>query len=119
MTIVKADIGDWQLNPTYAASLADFQGEPNTRNNGVRIENRIRDALINANVVQPEDLFVRVVPVGYHEVMIMINISATVTPNNRLELGEPVEINLLYDSMEKGIFFVPINQLDRDFRTGG
>lgn len=119
MTVMKGEIADWQLHPTLAASLSDYQGEPNTRANGEKIRARTRSALIEANVVQAQDLTVRVVPVGYHEILIMISVTAVSTPNNRLELGTPVVINLLYDSIEKGIFFTPINQTDRDFRTGG
>lgn len=118
MTVMKADFGDWQLNPTYAASLSDYQGEPNTRQTGESIRNRTENALVDSGLVENSDLNVRVTPVGYHEVLIMIQILAVSTPGNRLELGTPVVINLLYDTIEKGIFFAPIDQSERDYRTG-
>ena len=113
MTVCKSEINDWKANPNYAATLSDFLGEPNTRENGKRIEERIVSALTSNNVVRREDLQVKVVPVNIHQVLIMIRIDAVSTPQNSLEVGEPVTVSLIYDSTENNIFFMPINQTDR------
>jgi len=113
MTVCKSEINDWKANPNYAATLSDFLGEPNTRENGKRIEERIVSALTSNTVVRREDLQVKVVPVNIHQVLIMIRIDAVSTPQNSLEVGEPVTVSLIYDSTENNIFFMPINQTDR------
>lgn len=117
-SIVKSSTGDWFLHPARAADLSDYVGEPNTRKTGEVIQDRVKAALINSGVVQPHDLSVRVVPVGYHEVMIRISVNAISTPNNRLVVGTPVIATLLYDTMENGIFFLPTNENERAANGG-
>jgi hypothetical protein len=106
-TVVKSEVGDWQLNPLIGATLTDFLGEPNTRENGKLIEDRVRFKIIDAGIVAPEDLSVRVVPTGIHTLMIMINVMTVATTDNRLEVGSAVSVNIIYDTMENGLFFLP------------
>jgi hypothetical protein len=106
-TIVKSEINEWEAEPSLGCTLSDFMGEPNTRENGQAIEDRIRLKLAEANIVQREDLNVRVVPTGPHQIMIMINVSVLATAQNQLTLAEPVNVSLLYDTMENNLFFMP------------
>ena len=106
-TVVKSEIGDWENDPMVGATLSDFLGEPNTKENGRRLEDRVRTKLIEAQVVRAEDVAVRVVPINIHQVMIMINVMVAVTANNHLQIGDKVNINILYDTMENGLFFMP------------
>jgi len=106
-TIVKSELGEWEAEPLLGCTLSDFLGEPNTRENGEAIENRIRIKLVETNIVQREDLGVRVVPTGPHQLMIMINVSVVATGNNQLTVADPVSVNILYDTMENNLFFMP------------
>lgn len=113
MTLVKSETTDWEINPTFAADLSDFLGEPNSRENGGRIEDRVRLKLASTGLVLSGDMEVRVVPVGAHEIMIIISVQALATSGNRLVLGEPVTIRLLYDTIENSKFFFPLDQTTR------
>jgi len=106
-TVVKSEIGDWEGDPMVGATLSDFIGEANTRENGKKLEDRVRYKLIEAQVVRQDDLSVRVVPVSIHQVMIMINVVVVATTENKLNVGDQVNVNLLYDTMENGLFFMP------------
>lgn len=119
-SVMKSETGDWQKHPKHAANLADFLGEPNTRGTGTRIEDRVKTVLTTGtNLVLSGDLAVRVVPISYHEVLIVIKISAVSTALNRLRVGEPLQITLLYDTMENGLFFVTLDQRKRDELING
>lgn len=110
-TVVKADVLDWELDPTIGSTLSDFVGEANTRDNGEAIEERVRLSLIDAGIVDPEDLFVRVIPLSIHRIMISISVLTLATPNNRLSTGEPIIVTLVFDTTEGGIFVQPISKM--------
>jgi hypothetical protein len=114
-SLVKSKFGDWKEHPTLAGDLNKFRGEPNTRETGKAIEEGLRSVLITHNIVRPEDLSIRVVPVHIHQVAILIRISALATPQNSLVLGEPVSITLIYDSVEDGIFYIPENRTEENY----
>ena len=106
-TVVKSEVGEWELDPTIGATLSDYLGEPNTRENGAAIENRIKTKMIEVNLVQREDLSVRVTPVGPHQIMILINVVVVASTQNQLNATNSVSVNLLYDTMENNLFFFP------------
>jgi hypothetical protein len=107
--ICKSETGDWQKFPMLGANLSEFQGEPNTRDNGRRLEDRISFRIVDAKLVDAGDLEVRVVPVAASQVLILIRILAAPTQNNRLTSREPIITKLLFDSNENSIFVVPPN----------
>lgn len=106
-TVCQSEYGDWERDPAVAADLADFRGEPNTRVTGDKIRDRVKSRIVSTGIVRAEDLFVRVTPVHIHQVLVMIRIQAQATPGNSLVVGEPIQINLIYDSSEHDIFFLP------------
>jgi len=114
-SLVKSEVNDWKANPAFAATLSDFRGEPNTREIAKLIEQRVSSALISNNVVRPEDLGVRVVPTGIHEINILIRVSAMASNRNSLELGEPIVVSVVYNSVEDGIWFVKQDQRERNY----
>lgn len=116
-TVLRSEFNDWELHPTLGANLSQFRGEPNSRKNGKAIEQRVTSKIISAGIIQPEDITVRVVPVGREQVMISVNIQATSTPGNRLAIGEPLSINLVYDSFEDSVFFLQTSKSERDARS--
>lgn len=105
-TVVKSEIGDWESDPAIGATLSDFLGEPNSRENGEAIESRISIKLVETGVVQREDVDVKVTPVSVHQVMIMINVVVVGTTANKMT-ANTVSVNLLYDTMENNLFFMP------------
>jgi len=105
-TVVKSETGDWESDPILGATLSDFLGEPNSRENGEAIESRIAIKLVEAGVVQREDIDVKVTPVSVHQVMIMINVIVVGTTANKMT-ANTVSVNLLYDTMENNLFFMP------------
>jgi hypothetical protein len=115
-SIVKSRFKDWKAHPSFAANLHEFRGEPNTREVGRQIQDRVFSTLVNHNVVQPGDLDVRVVPIHIHQIAILIRISALATPQNSLELGQPLIVALVYDSVEDSVFYEPENRLEEQYR---
>ena len=105
-TIVKSEIGEWEADPTLGATLSDFLGEPNNRANGEAIESRIAIKLVEASIVQREDIDVKATPVSVHQLMIMINVLVIGTVSNKMQ-ASTVSVNLLYDTMENNLFFMP------------
>lgn len=112
--ITKSELGDWYKDPQFACSLSEFQGMKNTRETGKALENRVKSRIIALNLVKSEDLIVKVTPVHINQVMILITILATSTPENKLEIGEPIKLSFVYDSTENGIYFMPPNIYSND-----
>ena len=114
-SLIKSKFKDWKATPTFATNLQQFKGEPNTRETGKAIQERVFSIITNHNIVRAGDLAVRVIPVHMHQVAILIRISAMATPDNSLVLGEPISIVLIYDSVEDGIFYVPESQIEQNY----
>ena len=106
-TICKASLLDWERDPTIGCHLSDFIGEANTRETGKDIENRIRNQLIAAQLVKPEDIFVKVVPVGLYRVMVIIRVLTIATANNKLVPGDMLSVSLVFDSTEQSEMVLP------------
>jgi Fe2+ transport system protein FeoA len=115
-TVLRSEFGDWERDIVVGANMSEFRGEPNTRETGKQVEDRIRSRLVAIGIVQGEDLNVRVIPVGPHKVMIVIHINVTATSGNRLEIGEPLAVSLTYDSLEDSVFFLEVDQAERNAR---
>jgi len=113
-SIIKSEVGDWKAHPSFATTLSDYRGEPNTRETGKAMEQRVKSSLISNNVVRPEDLDVRVTPIGIHEVAIFIRVNAMATNRNSLELGQPVVVAVVYNSVEDSVWFKPQDQRERE-----
>lgn len=109
--VVKSDSFDWEKDITLGANISDYNGEPNSREIGILIENRVKSAISNQGIVNNTDLNVRVIPVHANQVLIMIRIAATSTSGNSLSPGELIKVDLVYDTLEKGVFFLLDNKL--------
>lgn len=109
-SLIKSDLSDWREEPGLGADLGDFIGEPNIIETGSRIENRVKSALLPIAI--ESDIAVRVVPVGVHRVLIMINIQVLSTPENGLRAGDTIDISFVYDYFERGIF-TPLDQMNK------
>lgn len=107
---VKSDLKDWRDNPEIGADLGDFVGEPNTRENGKLMEDRIRASLLD--IVASSDLTVRVVPIGIHRVLVNLRVQVLATPLNAMRPGEQITVDFIYDYFERGVF-VPLSQLNQ------
>lgn len=116
-TVVKSEFGDWQRDPGVGAGINDFRGEPNNRETARLMQDRLISRISSINIVQSEDIEVRIVPVGPHEVMGIIYIVATPTPKNRLRPGDYLIVAFSYDSFEDGIFFLKTDEAERAFRS--
>jgi hypothetical protein len=115
-TVIKSEIGDWEQHPTLGANLSNFRGESNSRENARKMERQIISRLGGSGIVKSEDLAVRIIPTGRYEIMIMIRINAAATSRNSLRTGEPISVNLIYNSSEDSVFFLPETDLERSFR---
>jgi hypothetical protein len=116
-TVLRSETGDWLLDPSVGANLSDFRGEPNNRNTGKGLEQRVKGKLIATGIIRQEDLNVRVVPVGRHEVLTIIKVNATATPLNGLTPGQPLIISLVYDTLEDSVFFLDETEASRRARS--
>jgi hypothetical protein len=102
-SVVQAELGDWAEHPTYAATLSDFIGEPNTRETGNRIQQRVVTSLLTAAVVVKQDLTVRIMPVDIHTVLIIIKVLAAPTGNNSVRPRDGVVVTMVYDYIERAV----------------
>jgi hypothetical protein len=111
--ICASALNDWELYPNLGAGLDDFVGEPNVRSRADMIHDRLRLALTTANVVQEDDLKIRVVPVHRHKVMILLMIAVTPTIDNQLSsTTNRLKTAFVFDFVEQGmLFFDRIPQL--------
>ncbi len=105
-TIVNSDLLDWEENPTYAASLDDYIGEPNSRDTASSIVNRITTSLISNNIVRADDVSVRVIPVGKSEILIIVSIQALATQNNSIIDNNNIVVTFSFDYSEEGISII-------------
>jgi hypothetical protein len=107
--IASSCIGDWYVYPGRGASLEDFVGEPNSRAVGERLHDRLRVALTSTGVVSEEDLYIRIVPVQIHKILIMIFVDAIARATNRIGQGGTLQISLVFDTIQRGVFFSAAN----------
>lgn len=115
-TIIRSELGDWQMHGLLGSNLSDFLGEPNTQETALAIEERISSSLITFGTIDAKDITVRVIPVQRHMVMVIITISAEATQYNSLTAGEPVKVTLTYDTLEDTVFFLEGSELIRQGR---
>lgn len=113
-TIVKGEFGDWQHDSGVATGLSDFIGEPNTRENGEKIANRVKSRLVANGVAEASDITVRVTPINREELVIIIRVEAASTSGNRLRAGEGITISTVFNSTEGGTFSIPRKASERD-----
>lgn len=105
-TVVASAIRDWELNPRLGASLEDFIGEPNTRETGDSLHDRIRISLTAGALVKEQDLKIKVVPVHIHRVLIIVAVNVLPSVVNGLDQTTPVVTRILFDYLEQGIYFL-------------
>jgi len=96
---------DWELYPNRGATLDDFVGEPNTRETGDRIHDRLKLSIIAAGILAEEDMEIKVIPVHINKVLVMIKVSAIATPTNSLGSGNNIVVKFVFDYLERGVFF--------------
>jgi hypothetical protein len=106
-TIIASDTGDWEMYRSLAADLKDFIGEPNIREVGKRIEDRIKNSIVLSRLVESSDIKVRVTPLTHDSLMIIVIISATSTVTNSLETNGQLTIPFIFDMAAGGITFKP------------
>lgn len=99
-----SSLSDWLEHPTRAASIEEFVGEPNSRETGQQIKDRIFSALVVNGIVQARDLEVRVVPIGIYTVMVIVRVTAQASVSNSLQTNSVV-VTLAFDYKERGIYF--------------
>lgn len=105
-TIGASDQGDWEIYERLGSGLADFVGEPNTRQTGEAIHDRIRLAITSFGLVAEEDLDIRVLPINRYKILIVIKVNATPTVNNNLEDSGGLITALVFDFLEQGVTFL-------------
>ncbi len=108
-TVVKSSTQDWRDNPEVGADIDDFVGEPNDRITAKELQKRVFSSLLT--IVRAEDLSVRVTPVHIHRVLIIVNVQAQATVNNKLTAFEPVVVHFIFDYAENGLY-IPASGMD-------
>ena len=84
-SLVKSSNGDWLDYPTFASNLHAFVGQPNTRENALRMERVVKNSLVNGGVVSSEDIEVTVNAAGIHSVYVEIIVKTTSTIFNKTD----------------------------------
>lgn len=102
LTRIKSSIGDWQNFQKIGASLTDFVGEPNNKNNAEAMKTRIISSLTNDGLINTADLSVKYLPADIDRIIIRISIKVSPTAINGG--SNNLSINLLYNYAENNIF---------------
>lgn len=105
-TVCASALLDWENYPSLGATLDDFLGEPNTPTTASAIHDRLKASLLAANIVNEEDVAIRVVPVHLQKVLIVIGVNVVATQFNRLTVGEKLIVSFVFDTMEQQMFFL-------------
>ena len=98
-TVSKSEAGDWEMYSSYASTLSDFVGFPNTKPTADAIHDRLRSAIISNSLVLEDDLNIKVIPVHRHKVLIIIRVNAVPVAGSSLE-GNQLVTSLLFDFTE-------------------
>lgn len=72
--IVRTNNPEWELHPNVGASLEDFAGQPNVREVGRAIEERLHAKITEDNIQFPGTLSIKVVPVSISDIKVYINL---------------------------------------------
>lgn len=87
---VQTQKGDWRSHPHIGADLELLEGEPNTRETGLRGETQIYETLLYDGRFSSEDVNVRAVPTSIEQVEFFITLDTdekgTIVVNQPLEL---------------------------------
>ena len=117
--ILKSSVNDWLLYPYKAAQVKEFIGQQNTREVGQAIAARLRSALVLNKIAAIDDIYIKVIPVRYDTILIVLVLQAYATPTNRLESGEPLTLSffmdlsdgfLAFNEQQKNINLFPVGE---------
>lgn len=112
-TYIKSSIGDWKEEPSVGASLDDFVGEPNNRITASEMKARVESSL--SEIVNLQDLSVRIVPVGIYNVLVILTVDILPTTENKFPAGTSFTTTFLYDYLETGVYI----DIDDQAKFGG
>ena len=82
--------GDWRSHPNLGADLELLEGEPNTRETGMKGTTQIYEALTYDNRFNLEDLHVRAVPTSIEEIQFFVLLDAN--ENGTVVVNQPLEL---------------------------
>ena len=98
--------GDWELYPNRGAGLDDFLGEPNNKVTSILIQDRLKLAIVSANLIPENDLKIRTIPIHKNKLLIILSVNAIATSKNSLVRGQSLYVAFVYDTIEKEVFFL-------------
>ena len=94
--IVRSVTGDWEFALQLGANLEDFIGEPNSRETAERMRKQLLGAIIRVTGIAANDIAIKIVPINYESLMILIAISALPTQDNSLK-DEWMRLSFVYN----------------------
>ena len=102
---VKSDKGDYSEAPNTGATLSDFVGEKNTRENGQEIQRRIFSSLATGgSAIGLGDVSIRVFPLDIYSVAVRLELRVQPTPwNQKTTLISPT---MIYSFSENHVYSV-------------
>lgn len=87
---IQTQKGDWRSHQNIGADLELLEGEPNTRETGMKGESQIYESLTYDNRFRSEDLNVRAVPLSIEEIHFFTtldtDVNGTIVVDKSLEL---------------------------------
>lgn len=87
---VQTQKGDWRSHPNIGADLELLEGEPNTKNTGLKGESQIYETLLYDGRFNSEDLTVRGVPTSIESIEFFITLDTD--ENGTIVATKPVEL---------------------------
>ncbi len=103
------------MHPLYGSNLAQFIGEPNTRENAEKMKDVLKTAISSAGIARKQDLDISINALTLHALYIKITLKAQPSAVNRLtdptsnplirQQNEGMEIKFLFDTNTSAIYY--------------
>ena len=106
----KSDKGDYSELANIGASLSDFVGEPNTRDNAKLIEKRTFNAMKVGGPISPSDISLRSFPISKHTLGMVVTLAVQPTQWNKK--SQFIRMHLLYSYSENNVYPIGSNPLE-------
>ena len=97
----KSDTRDWKESPLIGATISDFSGEPNNRENGKKLKRRLINSMIPYGSIDVADISVDVYPIGISKVVGEIGLR--VAPTTRNKESKILNVKIFYDYGENHV----------------
>ena len=107
---IKSDKGDYSQIPNIGASMSDYIGEPNTRENAKIIEKRIFNSMKVGGPISIGDISLKSFPISRHTLGVRLTLAVQPTQWNKK--SQFIRMHLLYSYSENNVYPIGSNPME-------